>query len=67
MEIFIQDFENYCIKLLKVLKPSEIITTKLQTKSKYDNLLYLIDDLFILLTLKASFKWDPAHPINIYK
>ena len=29
--------------------------------------MYLIDDLFILLTIKTSLKWEPDHPINIYK
>ena len=32
--------------------------------SNYGELLYLIDDLFILLTIKQSFKWNFENPIN---
>ena len=53
--------------MLKELRPNEALATKLKSKEKFDEILYLIDDLFILLTIKTSLKWDPAHPINIHK
>eukprot|EP00828_Plagiopyla_frontata_P028783 TRINITY_DN3719_c0_g1_i4.p5 TRINITY_DN3719_c0_g1~~TRINITY_DN3719_c0_g1_i4.p5 ORF type:complete len:116 (-),score=36.25 TRINITY_DN3719_c0_g1_i4:19-366(-) len=39
MEIFIKDLENYCIKLLKALRPTEALAVKLQTKEKYEDCL----------------------------
>ena len=53
--------------MLKELRPNEVLATKLKSKEKFDEIPYLIDDLFILLTIKTSLKWDPAHPINIHK
>ena len=67
MEIFIKDLETYCIKLLKELRPSEALVARLKNQVSYEDILYLIDDLFILLTIKTSLKWDPAYPINIHK